>query len=446
MNLSSSDVEAQDCKKQTEEIKAKFHGIMFKFVVKRNSKELFHRAVAENDVLRVKMLLDDCKEDTKFNIDEINEDGLTALQNSCFIGNIEMVKLLVSYGGNLKIKDRDGWSLLHASVMAGNFSLVKFLVESGLNIISRTDKQEVAIDFAEDKEILIYLVKKMIATGSIEEVQAFIKRNPRYKKDIYKQIELSIKAKRDEIKALESFPITPREKKEKQVRVGKGGKKMSDGTKNHQHHQKVHHSRQSDIAKMENSSKPRLEKGHIRHVFTVDVDNLPETPAHRRWSSLTNLCESQKSNLVESKVKMHNGYDTDSTDALFLERFGVKRGAANGTHFQKRVSDQQEVDIVSVNSHSTSGYETDDTQLLYYTRRISYPEDKEVIKRVENNNEIDSTDYFQRSHTMSPRTMRRLEHRFGFSAVNDTNRASGNNFLKSNEYGMKTVEFPEVFL
>ena len=422
---------------------------MFKFVVKRNCKELFHRAVAENDVLRVKMLLDECKEDTKFNIDEINEEGLTALQNSCFIGNIEMVKLLVSYGGNLKIKDRDGWSLLHAAVMAGNFSLVKFLVESGLNIASKTDKKEIPIDFADDKEMLIFLVKKMIAGGLIGEVQAFIKRKPRYKREIYKQIELSIQAKRDEIKALESFPITPREKKEKHAKPGKSGRKSLDGTKMiHHHHQKGSHIKQGGVNKQEKGFRPRLEKGHIREVFTVDVDNLPETPTQKRWSSLTNLCDSSKTTIMDSKVKMHNGYDTDGTDAFFSEHLGNgmgNHGGQNPVPGSNLDSRQQEVDILSVNSHSTSGYETDDNP-LFFPRHVACPDRMGVKGKVENNNEIDSSDYFKRSLTMSPRTMRRLEHRFGFSVVNNPNSIRENTSQTNPEHKFKKVEFPEIFL
>ena len=422
---------------------------MFKFVVKRNSKELFHRAVAENDVLRARMLLDECKEDTKFNIDEINEEGLTALQNSCFIGNIEMVKLLVSYGGNLKIKDRDGWSLLHASVMAGNLAMVKFLVESGLNIGSKTDKQEIPLDFADDREMLIYLVKKMIAGGLIDEVQAFIKRKPRYKKEIYKQIELSIQAKRDEIKALENFPITPREKKDKHAKAGKTGRKSADGTRSYQHqHQKASHARQSGQSKHEKNPRSKIEKGHIREIFTVDVDNLPENPSHKRWSSLTNLCESSNAVFMDSKVKMHNGYDTDCTDAFFQEHLGNTRGELPNEENpgSKHYSNQQEVDIVSVNSHSTSGYETDDNPLLYFSRHIGVPDHMEMKGRVENNNDITSADYFRRSQTMSPRTMRRLGHRFGFSVVNNSSNIKENITQNKPECRFKTVEYPEVFL
>jgi len=423
---------------------------MFKFVVKRNSKELFHRAVAENDVLRVKLLLDECKEDAKFNIDEINEEGLTALQNSCFIGNIEMVKLLVSYGGNLKIKDRDGWSLLHGAVMAGNFSLVQFLVESGLNINSKTDRKETPIDFANNKEMLIYLVKKMIDIGLIEEVQAFIKRKPRYKKEIYKEIELSIQAKRDEIKALEKFPISAREKREKHSKAGKTSRKNVDGTKSHQqHHIMAGNVKQSGLNKQEKAHRPKLEKGHIREIFTVDVDNLPESPTRKQWSSLTDLCESSKYTIPDTKLQMHNGYDTDGNDVLLSKSLGCRVGESSRQTpcpDPRHNSNQQEVDIVSVNSHSTSGYETDENPLLYMSKYAGYENCTTIKERVENNNEIDSSDYFKRSHTMSPRTMRRLGHRFGFSVVTNSSKIRENNSQEKSDEMLKQVEYPEIFL
>ena len=65
--------------------------------------------------------------DPRFNIDQINEEGLTALQFSCFAGNVEIVKILASYGANWKIRDRDGYTLMHASAMSGNGGVMRYI-------------------------------------------------------------------------------------------------------------------------------------------------------------------------------------------------------------------------------------------------------------------------------------------------------------------------------
>ncbi|XP_065064791.1 protein phosphatase 1 regulatory subunit 12B-like [Rhopilema esculentum] len=421
---------------------------MFKFVVKRNSKELFHRAVAEDDILRVKLLLDQCKEDPKFNIDEINDEGLTALQNSCFIGNVDMVKLLLSYGANMKIKDREGWTLLHAAVMTGNFNIVKFLVENGLSVSSKTDRKDLPIDFAESKQILLFLVKKMLEAGMIDEVHKYIKRNPRRKKEIYKQIEMSIKSKRDEIKALESFPFTPRESKGKPPKGEKKevGSRSKDDSKLNSHI-KVTTRRSYPVD--QNHSPKTKERGY-NEVFTLDVDDLPETPVHKKWSSLSNIVDNSKAHLTESKVKMHNGYETDGTEPIYQNSTEVKAllkdiiSNNNGSH--DRQKKHTEMDIASVNSHSTSGYETDDNQLMYYTRPIRYSDTNEFFEGVENNNHPDN-EYLKRSQTMSPRTMRRLEYRFGTLFVNNLpNEFNGGSSQKPTEHNFKKIEYPEVFL
>ena len=423
---------------------------MFKFVVKRNSKELFHRAVAEDDIVRVKLLLDQSKDDPKFNLDEINEEGLTALQNSCFIGNIDMVKLLVASGANMKIKDRDGWTLLHAAVMAGKLDIVRFLVENGLNVCSQNDRKEMPIDFAEDKAILMYLVKKMLEAGVIEEVQKYIKRNPKQKKEIYKQIEQSIQAKRDEIKTLESFPFTPRVKKEKKQKNPGGNQKIQNDTHKNAHQT---HAQGFQAERVTHGAKMKRQNTG-GELFTLDVDNLPESPSPKnkpkKWSSASDIPGTSSTNLTESRVHMHNGYETDGTERRLCH---VSVGDIKSAQFEfnnqassNKRADHFENDIASVNSHSTSGYETDDNLYVRHAKPITFSDDTELALGMENNNQV-GDEYFQRSKTMSPRTVRRLEHRFGALVVNDTSLDIGNN--KTEKKGgrqLRTVEYPEVFL
>jgi len=64
------------------------------------------------------------------NIDVFASDGLTALHRCCRAGNLELVKLLVSYGADVRLATRDGWTPLHIAVGAGHQQVVRFLLNA----------------------------------------------------------------------------------------------------------------------------------------------------------------------------------------------------------------------------------------------------------------------------------------------------------------------------
>ena len=64
------------------------------------------------------------------NIDVFTADGQTALHQCCRTGNLELVKLLVSYGADVRLATRDGWTALHIAVGAGHQEVVRFLLKA----------------------------------------------------------------------------------------------------------------------------------------------------------------------------------------------------------------------------------------------------------------------------------------------------------------------------
>jgi len=64
------------------------------------------------------------------NIDVFAADGQTALHHCCRAGNLELVKLLVSYGADVQLASRDGWTALHIAVGAGHQEVVRFLLKA----------------------------------------------------------------------------------------------------------------------------------------------------------------------------------------------------------------------------------------------------------------------------------------------------------------------------
>ena len=65
------------------------------------------------------------------NINQYNEEGLTALQTVAQDGGEESAdigELLVKYGADTRLTSRDGWSAVHMATFSGNTRLMMFLL------------------------------------------------------------------------------------------------------------------------------------------------------------------------------------------------------------------------------------------------------------------------------------------------------------------------------
>ena len=165
---------------------------MFKFVSTKNNIELFHRAILSNDLSRTKLILEEAMKDPRFDIDEINEEGLTALQFSCFAGHLDTVKVLVSFKANTKKRDRDGNTLLHAAVLGGKSEVVKYLLRCGgtgsIKPVVRNDDNLMPIDMTDEIAIIVILLRSMLDQGYLEEMQEYMLDHPKLKRNINEEL------------------------------------------------------------------------------------------------------------------------------------------------------------------------------------------------------------------------------------------------------------------
>lgn len=150
--------------------------MMLKFAVKRKPVELFHEAVSSKDTLRVQFLLE--QNEKQFHVDDIDEDGITALQRSCFTGPLKLVQLLVTYGADLNIQDKEGWSVMHAATVARNHSIMRYLITMGAEVGLQNDQGELALDLARDLQSVVILAEGMRRRGRAKDVEEYFKRRP----------------------------------------------------------------------------------------------------------------------------------------------------------------------------------------------------------------------------------------------------------------------------
>lgn len=89
----------------------------------------FQEAVRSGDTGELQKILED--RDGKININFFDKEGQTALHHSVQDGNLELVKLLVKFGADIKLANRDGWSAFHIAAFAGHQDIILYLLHAG---------------------------------------------------------------------------------------------------------------------------------------------------------------------------------------------------------------------------------------------------------------------------------------------------------------------------
>ncbi len=56
-------------------------------------------------------------------------DNFTPLHYACHRGNLSILKLLISFGGDITARSKNGVSCLHLACVSGNLDLVKYLID-----------------------------------------------------------------------------------------------------------------------------------------------------------------------------------------------------------------------------------------------------------------------------------------------------------------------------
>ncbi|XP_035218696.1 notch-regulated ankyrin repeat-containing protein-like [Stegodyphus dumicola] len=84
------------------------------------------KAVRDGDAIELQKILQ--RWEGCVNINYYDKEGQTALHLSCMDGNLELVKLLVKFGADVRLANRDGWSALHIAAYGGHQDIALYLI------------------------------------------------------------------------------------------------------------------------------------------------------------------------------------------------------------------------------------------------------------------------------------------------------------------------------
>jgi hypothetical protein len=102
-----------------------------------------HRCASTGNLERVKELVEGGA-----NMEELDEDGKTALMRASLVGYLEIVVYLSDHGANIAHTDHYGKTALHNASTGGHLPTVKFLFERGARMTERSDDGKTAFLYA----------------------------------------------------------------------------------------------------------------------------------------------------------------------------------------------------------------------------------------------------------------------------------------------------------
>ncbi|XP_026858627.1 notch-regulated ankyrin repeat-containing protein B [Electrophorus electricus] len=88
---------------------------------------VFQEALKKGNTKELHSLLQNMT-NCEFNVNSFGPEGQTALHQSVIDGNLELVKLLVKFGADIRLANRDGWSALHIAAFGGHQDIVLYLI------------------------------------------------------------------------------------------------------------------------------------------------------------------------------------------------------------------------------------------------------------------------------------------------------------------------------
>nr|XP_030731972.1 protein phosphatase 1 regulatory subunit 16A isoform X2 [Globicephala melas] len=97
--------------------------------------------------------------------DLANEDGLTALHQSCIDDFREMVQQLLEAGAKVNARDSECWTPLHAAATCGHLHLVELLIAGGADLLAVNTDGNMPYDLCEDEQTLDCLETAMASRG-----------------------------------------------------------------------------------------------------------------------------------------------------------------------------------------------------------------------------------------------------------------------------------------
>ncbi|XP_060143563.1 protein phosphatase 1 regulatory subunit 16A isoform X2 [Globicephala melas] len=117
-------------------------------------------AAARNDLEEVHQFLE-----SGVSPDLANEDGLTALHQSCIDDFREMVQQLLEAGAKVNARDSECWTPLHAAATCGHLHLVELLIAGGADLLAVNTDGNMPYDLCEDEQTLDCLETAMASRG-----------------------------------------------------------------------------------------------------------------------------------------------------------------------------------------------------------------------------------------------------------------------------------------
>nr|XP_020465239.1 protein phosphatase 1 regulatory subunit 16A [Monopterus albus]XP_020465240.1 protein phosphatase 1 regulatory subunit 16A [Monopterus albus] len=117
-------------------------------------------AAARNDLEEVRELLN-----SGVSPDLVNEDGLTALHQSCIDDFGDIVQCLLDAGACVNACDSELWTPLHAAATCGHTGLVQLLIQSGADVLAVNADGKMPYDLCEDLATLELLDMVMAEQG-----------------------------------------------------------------------------------------------------------------------------------------------------------------------------------------------------------------------------------------------------------------------------------------
>ncbi|CBY37894.1 unnamed protein product [Oikopleura dioica] len=119
-------------------------------------------AAARNDVDEVRKLLL-----SGVDPNQGDDDGLTALHQSCIDDFEDVVRLLIEHGADVNAKDTESWTPLHAAATCGHKNICKILIDSGANILAVNADQSISFDICEENSECIYYLQNEMRKRNI---------------------------------------------------------------------------------------------------------------------------------------------------------------------------------------------------------------------------------------------------------------------------------------
>jgi len=119
-------------------------------------------AAARNDVDEVRKLLL-----SGVDPNQGDDDGLTALHQSCIDDFEDVVRLLIENGADVNAKDTESWTPLHAAATCGHKNICKILIDNGANILAVNADQSISFDICEENSECIYYLQNEMRKRNI---------------------------------------------------------------------------------------------------------------------------------------------------------------------------------------------------------------------------------------------------------------------------------------